>query len=70
MEKQPLSIRVLRMKGIAEKTGLSESLIHDLVARNIFPKPFPLAPGGRAVGWIEGDIDEYILNQKNAVGDI
>ena len=70
MDKQPLSIRVLRMKGIAEKTGLSESLIHDLVARNIFPKPFPLAPGGRAVGWIEGDIDEYILNQKTSAEDV
>ena len=70
MEKQPVSIQVLRMKGIAEKTGLSESLIHDLVARNIFPKPFPLAPGGRAVGWIESDIDEYILNQKTSTEDV
>ena len=70
MEKQPVSIQVLRMKGIAEKTGLSESLIHDLVARNIFPKPFPLAPGGRAVGWIESDIDEYILNQKTSAEDV
>ena len=70
MHKQPPSIRILRMKSITEKTGLSESLIHDLVARKIFPKPFPLAPGGRAVGWIEGDVDEYIVNQKSAVGDV
>jgi len=70
MHKQPPSIRILRMKSITEKTGLSESLIHDLVARKIFPKPFQLAPGGRAVGWIEGDVDEYIVNQKSAVGDV
>lgn len=66
MEKQPVSIRVLRMKGITKKIGLSESLIHDLVARGIFPKPFPLVPGGRAVGWIEEDVDAYINGQKTA----
>jgi prophage regulatory protein len=66
MEKQPVSIRVLRMKGITEKTGLSESLIHDLVSRGIFLKPFPLVPGGRAVGWLEEDIDTWIRQRKES----
>jgi prophage regulatory protein len=56
--------RVLRMAENCKKTGLSQSKIHDMVAKGIFPKPFTLVPGGRAVGWLEDDIDQYILDRK------
>lgn len=58
--------RILRMRDICQKLGLSPSTVHDLVARDIFPKPFTLIPGGRAVGWLEQDVDRYILDRKNS----
>lgn len=56
--------RVLRMNDICLKMGLSSSTVHDLVARGIFIKPFTLIPGGRAVGWLEADVDNWILARK------
>lgn len=66
MEKASLSTRILRMRENCQKTGLCQSTIHDLVTRGIFPKPFTLIPGGRAVGWLEHDIDQWILDRKDA----
>jgi len=37
-----------------------------MVAKGIFPKPFQLIPGGRAVGWIESDVNAWVLERKNA----
>jgi predicted DNA-binding transcriptional regulator AlpA len=35
-----------------------------MIARGQFQKPFTLVPGGRAVGWLEQDVDQYILDRK------
>jgi prophage regulatory protein len=64
MQTTPNQNRVLRMSEICRKTGLCQSTIHDLVNRSIFPKPFQLVPGGRAVGWLEENIDQWILERK------
>ena len=58
--------RVLRMRESCLKVGLGQSSLYDLISRGIFPKPFPLVPGGRAVGWLEEDIDQWILERKEA----
>ena len=57
--------RVLRHKGVKEKLGLSSAKLFDMVAKGLFPKPFPIVPGGRAVGWLETDVNQWIENQKN-----
>jgi len=36
------------------------------VNRSVFPKPFRLIPGGRAVGWLESQIDQWISERKSA----
>ena len=58
--------RILRMRDICQKLGLCPSTVHDLVARGIFIKPFTLIPGGRAVGWLEVDVDQWICERKKA----
>jgi|LauGreDrversion4_2_1035121.scaffolds.fasta_scaffold29328_4 prophage regulatory protein len=60
------SPRVMRMSDATWKTGLCASSIHDLVSRGLFPRPFQLVPGGRAVGWLEDDIDRWIYSRKAA----
>jgi prophage regulatory protein len=66
METPQRSTRVLRMIDACKKTGLCPSTIYDLVSRGLFPRPFQLVPGGRAVGWLEDDIDWWILSRKAA----
>lgn len=46
--------------------GISPSTVHDLVARGNFIKPFTLIPGGRAVGWLEAEVDQWIFERKEA----
>lgn len=49
---------ILRLPTVKIRTGLSRSSIYLRMARDEFPKPISL--GGRSVGWLEGDIDEWI----------
>ena len=58
--------RILRMRDICQKLGLCPSTVYDLVARGVFIKPFTLIPGGRAVGWLEVDVDQWICERKEA----
>ena len=60
----PPSPRVLRHKGVKEKLGLSSAKLFDMVAKGLFPRPFPIVPGGRAVGWLESDVYAWILEQQ------
>lgn len=58
--------RVLRMPHVSDRVGLSKSSIFALIADGKFPRGFPLTPNGRAVGWLECDVDEYILARREA----
>ena len=52
---------ILRLKQVKNKTGLARSTIYFLIAQNNFPKQISL--GGRAVGWIEHEIEEWISHK-------
>lgn len=52
--------RVIRMKRLREKYPYSESSIYDQIKKGLFPAPFSLIQGGRARGWFEDEIDEYL----------
>lgn len=56
-------VRTLRMKDLPEKVGLRPSTIYALVAQGKFPAPFKLLPGGRAVGWLETTVDDWLDRQ-------
>ena len=57
-------IQVVRHAYVCRKLQISSAKLFDLVAQGIFPKPFQIIPGGRAVGWLERDIDAWVLNRK------
>lgn len=50
--------KILRIKAVIEKTGLSQSTIYAYMEDSRFPKTIRL--GARAVGWREADIDQWI----------
>ncbi len=49
---------VLRLPEVKARTGLSRSTIYFRIAQGSFPKPISL--GGRAVGWLEAEIQEWL----------
>ena len=57
-------IQVIRHAQVCQKIQISSAKLFDLVAQGVFPKPFTLIPGGRAVGWLERDVDAWVLERK------
>jgi prophage regulatory protein len=49
---------ILRLPAVKTSTGLSRSTIYLRIAQGTFPKPVGL--GGRAVGWLESEIQEWL----------
>jgi len=52
---------ILRLPAVKARTGLSRSTIYLRISDGSFPKPVSL--GGRAVGWIEAEVNDW-LNQQ------
>ena len=53
--------RILRLPAVMARTGLSRSTIYLRVSQDTFPKPVNL--GGRAVGWVEAEIQKWLERQ-------
>ena len=49
---------ILRLPEVRRSTGLSRSTIYLRIAEGRFPKPVRL--GGRAVGWLEAEVQEWL----------
>ena len=57
--------RVLRMRDLPVKVGLQPSTIYGLVAKGDFPPPFKFITGGRAAGWLEQTIDDWLEGRRD-----
>jgi prophage regulatory protein len=53
--------KVLRLPKVIDITGVPRSGIYARMADGKFPKSIRL--GARAVGWIESEVDEWILDR-------
>jgi prophage regulatory protein len=51
--------KINRLPVVEDKTGLSRSSIYLRMSKGLFPQSISLG-GGRAVGWLESDIDEWL----------
>lgn len=56
---------VLRLPQVKSQTGLSRSAIYARIAEGSFPKQIDLG-GGRAVGWLESDVQNWIKQRLAA----
>ena len=52
---------ILRLPAVKTRTGLSRSTIYLRVSQGTFPRPVSL--GGRAVGWVEGEIQSWLAER-------
>jgi prophage regulatory protein len=50
--------RILRLRAVLARTGLTRSMAYALVKAQDFPSPINL--GARAVGWLESEVDAWI----------
>ena len=53
------------MKDLPSKTGFQPSTIYELISKGKFPAPFKLVPVGRAAGWFESTVNEWLADQAN-----
>jgi len=56
-----MATTILRLPAVKARTGLSRSTIYLRIAEGSFPKPVSL--GGRAVGWIEAEVNDWLKQQ-------
>lgn len=50
--------KILRLPDVKERIGCSRSSIYLMISQNLFPTPISL--GGRSVGWLESEINDWI----------
>lgn len=55
---------ILRLPAVKARTGLSRSTIYLRISKNEFPAPISL--GGRAVGWLEFEVDAWLAEKVDA----
>lgn len=55
---------ILRLPDVKRSTGLSRSTIYLRIAQGTFPKPVNL--GGRAVGWLEAEVQQWLQRRIEA----
>ncbi|AKH88667.1 AlpA family phage regulatory protein [Edwardsiella tarda] len=64
------TVKILHMRAVEAKLGIARSTIYDwLNAKSprhdpAFPKPYPL--GKQSVGWLESELDEWVLQRRAA----
>ncbi|EOZ4878960.1 AlpA family transcriptional regulator [Pseudomonas aeruginosa] len=57
-------MRIIRLKDVMSSTGLGRSTIYKLIGSGEFPRPVPIV--GRSVGWVESEIQDWILARIEA----
>lgn len=54
-------MKILKLQALISKTGLSKSSVYQRISDGTFPEQISL--GGRSVGWIESEIDDWLKQQ-------
>lgn len=54
-------MRILKLKEVMNRTALGRSTLYHLLKNSCFPKPVPLGP--RAVGWLESEVEGWIIGR-------
>ena len=57
---------ILRLPTVKTRTGLSRSTIYLRMSKGDFPTAISL--GGRAVGWLESEVNDWISRHVEASG--
>ena len=58
------TFKILRLPEVRSRTGLPRSTIYQRMAEGRFPKPISL--GIRSVGWVEQEVNDWVIQQVKA----
>ena len=62
MEKAKAERRIVRLRAVRDRTGLSRSTIYKLEGAEQFPQRISL--GARAVGWYEDEVTAWVESRQ------
>lgn len=65
MDQKNDALRIVRMPEVTERVALKPSTIYGMVQVGKFPAPFKIIPGGRASGWLLGDIESWLTSRTS-----
>ena len=57
-------MRLIKLKEVMHMTGLARPTIYKFIKAGEFPKQVSL--GGRAVAWVEAEVEEWVLEKIEA----
>jgi prophage regulatory protein len=57
---EPVMARIIRWPKVHDKVGMCRSHVHQLISKGLFPAQIKLTPNGRASGWIESEVNEWL----------
>lgn len=60
--------RLIRVRDVMAKTGLSRSYVYDLASKGLFPKPLKLTE--RSSAWVESEIQDWIRERIAQRGEV
>lgn len=52
-------MKILKLKEVMDCTALGRSTIYKYISEDTFPKPISL--GSRSVGWLESEVEDWIM---------
>ena len=61
-EQTQTALSILRRRQVEKRIGLTRSPLYARIKAGTFPKPIQLG-NGRAVGWIEAEIEAWLAEQ-------
>ena len=64
-----MTSRILKKKEVLYRCGISNASLYRQIAKGMFPRQRLLSSGGRAVGWLESDINEWIASRQPVQGE-
>ena len=56
----PSNKTLLRRPVVLQRTGLRSTALDDAIGRGEFPSPIAITDSGRAVAWLEGEVDAWL----------
>lgn len=59
----PSNKTLLRRPLVLQRTGLRSTALDDAISRGEFPMPITITDSGRAVAWLEGEVDEWLADR-------
>jgi prophage regulatory protein len=59
-------LRLIRKQEVMSRLGLSHGTLYDQIKRGVLPRPLTIIPNGRAVAWVESEINAYVQGRIDA----